>query len=634
MTVDSSEIRVYQDGALLSSDVRSGDLKSDDSNTHILIGKDGRGGTNYSFDGLIDEVAMYNRALTPDEIQQHYQNGLAGLGYEVTACVQPPSDMINWWDADSVTGTTAEDIQGENDGTFINGATTAPGIVGNAFSLDKNTNDFVSMGAFTFPAELTIDAWIRLDHRELGVRDTIIATAPSTSIPWGQSGIALYDNPDTGLRQLTYYVDPNSSNRGYWYINYPFVEGMWHHIAVTQLGPDGLPTIYVDGVSYPVVVAVNKGTPYHVSAPLSLGRQGGFHGSYFKGAIDEVELYNRVLTAAEIQSIYNAGSAGKCKDVQTNNPPVASCKNVTVYLDATGNATIVPGDVDNGSSDPDGDPILSVSVSSFDCNDIGANDVILTVSDGELSDSCTATVFVVDNIAPALSDIPADVTVECNSVPVAASPTATDNCDTKVAISFNESRVNGSCPDSYTLTRTWTATDDTGNESSQSQTITVQDIIAPEVTATLVPVKVKKKHGCFRVEFSVTDNCDDDPTLSAELNGHPVTNGELVRLRHKKHKKKGCRVKIDDDSSSGHHHKRGHGSSDDDSSSADCGTVKFECNVFTLTVTATDHCGNVGTGTAEHVFDDDSSSGHHKKKWKKKRHGSDDDSGHGHKKKK
>ena len=74
------------------------------------------------------------------------------------------------------------------------------------------------------------------------------------------------------------------------------------------------------------------------------------------------------------------------------------------------------------------------------------------------------------------------------------------------------------------------------------------------------------------------DDCDDAVDLSAVLNGHPVSNGEIVRLHHKKRK---CRVKVGLRSDS---------------------AVKFECNVFALTVTATDDCGNEGMEAAEHVF--------------------------------
>ncbi|WP_449667990.1 HYR-like domain-containing protein, partial [Winogradskyella vincentii] len=84
-----------------------------------------------------------------------------------------------------------------------------------------------------------------------------------------------------------------------------------------------------------------------------------------------------------------------------------------------------------------------------------------------------------DTTDPVLAGIPSDTTVECDSIPAAASPTASDNCDANVDIAFNETTTPGSCPDSYTITRTWTATDDCGNTDVQSQTITVEDTTAP-----------------------------------------------------------------------------------------------------------------------------------------------------------
>ena len=87
----------------------------------------------------------------------------------------------------------------------------------------------------------------------------------------------------------------------------------------------------------------------------------------------------------------------------------------------------------------------------------------------------------VDTTAPVLT-MPLDVTVECDAVPAPAILTATDNCDGDVPVEFKERRIDGPCPDSYTLTRTWTATDDCGNSTSCSQTITVEDITPPAIT--------------------------------------------------------------------------------------------------------------------------------------------------------
>jgi Leucine-rich repeat (LRR) protein/Neuraminidase (sialidase) len=78
-------------------------------------------------------------------------------------------------------------------------------------------------------------------------------------------------------------------------------------------------------------------------------------------------------------------------------PPVASCRNITVQLDATGTATITPADIDNGSNDECGIANLSVSPDTFTCADLGPNAVALRVTDtnGNVA-TCTAVVEVED----------------------------------------------------------------------------------------------------------------------------------------------------------------------------------------------------------------------------------------------
>ncbi len=117
-----------------------------------------------------------------------------------------------------------------------------------------------------------------------------------------------------------------------------------------------------------------------------------------------------------------------------------------------------------------------------------------------------------DLSAPELT-IPADMTVECDAVPEVGDASATDNCDDDVDIKFDgEVRTDGFCEDTYTLTRTWTATDNCGNETTLSQTISVQDTTAPELT---VPSDVTVE--CDSVPEAATgeatDNCDSDVTI-------------------------------------------------------------------------------------------------------------------------
>jgi uncharacterized surface protein with fasciclin (FAS1) repeats len=118
------------------------------------------------------------------------------------------------------------------------------------------------------------------------------------------------------------------------------------------------------------------------------------------------------------------------------------------------------------------------------------------------------TITVVDTTNPVLAGTPsANITVECNAVPAAATVTATDNCDTSVNLQYNQTRTNGSCEFNYTLTRTWTATDNCGNQTVFVQTINVQDTQAPVITGAFEITRPCDDIDGRYVE--ATDNCGD-----------------------------------------------------------------------------------------------------------------------------
>jgi large repetitive protein len=126
-------------------------------------------------------------------------------------------------------------------------------------------------------------------------------------------------------------------------------------------------------------------------------------------------------------------------------------------------------------------------------------------------------ITVEDTTAPVWDQVmPVDVTVECNEVPVApAIVTASDNCDSDVLVEFIEVRTDGSCPDTYNLTRTWTATDNCGNSITHVQVIFVEDTTAP-VWDQVMPVDITVE--CDGVPaapavVTASDNCDSDVTV-------------------------------------------------------------------------------------------------------------------------
>jgi hypothetical protein len=109
--------------------------------------------------------------------------------------------------------------------------------------------------------------------------------------------------------------------------------------------------------------------------------------------------------------------------------------------------------------------------------------------------------------------VPGDVTVECDAVPSAAGPTATDNCDKDVSITFKEDRKDGPCIDSYTLTRTWIAVDNCGNAATGKQVITVQDTTPPVLSGVPGDVTVECDAVPPPTGPTAIDNCDPAPRV-------------------------------------------------------------------------------------------------------------------------
>lgn len=148
-----------------------------------------------------------------------------------------------------------------------------------------------------------------------------------------------------------------------------------------------------------------------------------------------------------------------------NQPPVAICQNVTDSANKVCRARVGADEVNNGSFDPEGDPITCVLTPSGPFG-LGDTTVTLTCTDTfGASGSCTATVTVEDNTAPRFKFVPHDIKT-CDRRPHIGRARAKDNCH-KVHVT-NDAPRHFPCG---TTVVTWTATDGSGNTTTATQRV-------------------------------------------------------------------------------------------------------------------------------------------------------------------
>jgi len=141
------------------------------------------------------------------------------------------------------------------------------------------------------------------------------------------------------------------------------------------------------------------------------------------------------------------------------------------------------------------------------------------------------TLTVVDTTSPVLSGTPADVTVECDSVPAPAAVTTSDNCDQAVKVSMAETVIPGACSDSYSLQRTWTSVDSCGNSVSHTQTITVQDTTVPVLSSNPANAAVECDNVPEPTLLTATDNCSSSAVTFTETRADGACPSSYVLTR-------------------------------------------------------------------------------------------------------
>jgi hypothetical protein len=218
------------------------------------------------------------------------------------------SGPVGVWKLDEAGGTTASDSSGNgNPGVLSGGVTWVPGVFGSAIALDGSTGEIkVSDNDALEPATaVTVSAWIKATGSP-GVYRYIVAKGGNQCIA---ASYGLYTGPDGGLQ---FYVSQDAGSAyersaaagmGVW-------DGDWHLVVGSFDG--SVLRLYVDGVQVGPAVSYPGSLVYRLpySNDLYIGNYPGCAQRSFMGLIDDVTIWDRALSAAEVSALEPAAGAG------------------------------------------------------------------------------------------------------------------------------------------------------------------------------------------------------------------------------------------------------------------------------------------------------------------------------------
>jgi hypothetical protein len=278
-------------------------------------------GANQFFSGSVDDVRVYNRALTPDEIKRLYKMGSTAKTGVASSNGSLSSGLVGWWTFDgkdtstnasglatvldrSGNGKKASSPATANTPTLINGK------MGQAMRFDGQ-DDYIDAGIITAilgVSEMTVSAWAR--------------TATSSKLDGEERHIVDQSQCVAGDGSFDLFSDPGAENEGKMRALFMknggggsvtaltqtrIDDGNWHHVLATyKNGRESL--IYFDGTK---TTGGDVGDDILDTDGFDLEIGGDCNGNSspyrWKGDIDDVRLYNGSVTDEEVKRFYNMG---------------------------------------------------------------------------------------------------------------------------------------------------------------------------------------------------------------------------------------------------------------------------------------------------------------------------------------
>ena len=301
--------KIYLNGVLDNSQTITGTLTSVSS---LILGK--RPNNTGYFNGKLDDVRIYNRSLTPAEVGQVYTDNCSASNVS--------TGLVAQYD---FTG-NANDLSGNGNNGLVNGATLTSDRFGNtnsAYSFN-GTNNYINVLNntslnFSNNISLSISTWIKLSGSNANYSGIV------TKMDGSGNGYQFIVGNNTVLNKLA--TEFGQGPTGLVFAgNQNLNDGNWHHVMYIVDRPNNKISFYVDNnldaqVTTTTVSAANIDNT--VNLKIGVERTMAY---YFKGAMDDIRIYNKALSTCDIDSLFNMPNS-----ISTGINKLSSKSNFIIY---------------------------------------------------------------------------------------------------------------------------------------------------------------------------------------------------------------------------------------------------------------------------------------------------------------
>lgn len=319
-TYDGSTAKLYIDGALQST-TGSGSAISYPSSVaqNFSIGKYN---INAYATAIIDDVRLHDSVLTAGQIYSLYMFGRERA--QLSIAKAPPSvgtPVAHWtFDTGKVVGTTAIDSGSSGLSASLVGAARSAGKLGQALAFNGiNSVASVSDNAvFSGKSALSISFWF---YANAWGTNSGLVTKPGT----GDNSTYEFQIGKYGssIKFNIYNATACSSGCEAVYATVPSA-GVWHHLVATYDDASDTMLVYIDGVQVAQNTSANGGINNTSSALEFAAENGVSGGRLFNGKLDDIRIYDGVLTAIQVSSLYTGGTTARVQLQTTRTPSLVS----------------------------------------------------------------------------------------------------------------------------------------------------------------------------------------------------------------------------------------------------------------------------------------------------------------------